>query len=102
MRTPHVVVAAVLVSGLAAASAAQAPADQGYLLPPKVIVDILDQPPPPEVVLSPSRDVVAVLEHAADADDRRAGPADAAAGRTAHRSRPPTAGTGRARRGRSR
>ena len=37
---------------------------QGYLLPPKVIVDILDQPRPPEVFLSPSRDVVAVLEHA--------------------------------------
>ncbi len=33
-----------------------------YLLPPKVIVDILDAPPPPTVELSPSRDVVAIIE----------------------------------------
>ncbi len=43
---------------------AQAPADAGYRTPPPVIVDILDAPPPPDVYLSPSRDVVAVLERA--------------------------------------
>jgi dipeptidyl aminopeptidase/acylaminoacyl peptidase len=57
---------ALLACGVAAATAAQpaASADQGYLLPPQAIVDILDRPGPPEVFLSPSRDVVAVLEHA--------------------------------------
>ena len=100
MRTPHVVVAAMLVSGLASAGAAQAPAEPGYLLPPKVIVDILDQPPPPEVVLSPSRDVVAVLEHARDADDRRARRGRCCGWPDCASTRPPTAGTGRARRAR--
>ena len=64
MRCARAVSFALVVCGLATASAAQAPADQAYLLPPKAIVDILDQPGPPEVVLSPARDVVAVLEHA--------------------------------------
>jgi thioredoxin reductase (NADPH) len=40
------------------------PATSGYLLPPKAIVDILDAPPPPTVELSPSRDVVALLDRA--------------------------------------
>ena len=40
------------------------PAASGYLLPPKAIVDILDAPPPPTVELSPSRDVVALLDRA--------------------------------------
>ena len=35
-----------------------------YLLPPKAIVDILDAPPPPTVELSPTRDVVALLDRA--------------------------------------
>src|SRR5687768_5959498 len=34
----------------------------GYLLPPKVIVDILDAPPPPTTEVSPTRDVIAQLE----------------------------------------
>ena len=38
------------------------PAASGYLLPPKVIGDILDAPPPPTAELSPARDVVALLE----------------------------------------
>ena len=38
------------------------PAASSYLLPPKVIIDILDAPPPPIVELSPARDVVALLE----------------------------------------
>jgi dipeptidyl aminopeptidase/acylaminoacyl peptidase len=43
---------------------AQAPDEPRYLLPPKAIVDALDAPPPPDVYLSPARDVVAVLERA--------------------------------------
>ena len=42
---------------------AQAPAS-GYLLPPKVIVDMLDAPPPPTAEVSPARDVIALLERA--------------------------------------
>ncbi len=40
------------------------PAASGYLLPPKVIVDILDAAPPPIIELSPTRDVLALLERA--------------------------------------
>ena len=55
--------AAIALLTLTPASwAAAQPADSRYLLPPKAIVDILDAPPPPEVFLSPARDVVAVLE----------------------------------------
>ena len=43
---------------------ASAAGRSGYLLPPKVIVDILDAPPPPTAELSPTRDVVALLERA--------------------------------------
>src|SRR5215213_1155821 len=32
-----------------------------YLVPPKAIVDILDTPPPPGVVVSPTREVMALL-----------------------------------------
>ena len=39
-------------------------AASGYLLPPKVIVDMLDAPPPPTAEVSPARDVVALLERA--------------------------------------
>src|ERR1044071_9040740 len=44
-------------------SYAQAPAS-GYLMPPKVIVDMLDAPPPPTAEVSPARDVIALLERA--------------------------------------
>jgi dipeptidyl aminopeptidase/acylaminoacyl peptidase len=40
------------------------PATPGYLLPPKVIVDILDAAPPPTTDLSPTRDTLAVIERA--------------------------------------
>ena len=46
------------------AQAPAQPAASGYLLPPKAIVDILDAPPPPTVELSPTRDLVALLERA--------------------------------------
>jgi dipeptidyl aminopeptidase/acylaminoacyl peptidase len=55
---------ALLVALQSALPGAQAPVDAVYQLPPKVIVDILDAPPPPDVILSPARDVVAVLERA--------------------------------------
>ena len=54
-------VAATLVP--AAAATAQPPqVEAGYQLPPKVIVDILDAPPPPTAVVSPARDVMALLD----------------------------------------
>src|SRR5262245_20027267 len=40
------------------------PSATGYLLPPKVIVDMLDAPPPPTAEVSPARDVIALLERA--------------------------------------
>lgn len=56
---------AVVTFVLAASTAfAQAPANSGYLLPPKVIVDMLDAPPPPTAEVSPARDVIALLERA--------------------------------------
>jgi dipeptidyl aminopeptidase/acylaminoacyl peptidase len=44
--------------------AAQPPAsiETGYQLPPKAIVDILDAPPPPTVVMSPALNVMALLD----------------------------------------
>ena len=38
--------------------------ESGYQLPPKAIVDILDAPPPPTAVISPSGNVMALLERA--------------------------------------
>lgn len=56
-------IVALLVS-FAAPAFAQAPASSGYLLPPKVIVDMLDAPPPPTAEVSPARDVIALLDRA--------------------------------------
>ena len=36
--------------------------ETGYQQPPKVIIDILDAPPPPTAVMSPTRTVMALLE----------------------------------------
>ncbi len=57
----HSLIAAALVVTTASSTFAQAPAS-GYLLPPKVIVDMLDAPPPPTAEMSPARDVIALLE----------------------------------------
>ena len=59
-------VLALLVSALPSMVSAQSPgaASSGYLLPPKVIVDMLDAPPPPTAEVSPARDVIALLERA--------------------------------------
>lgn len=48
----------LLVSAAAIAQPADAPA---YLTPPKAIVDVLDAPPLPTAVVSPSRDLVALV-----------------------------------------
>ena len=57
------IIAFVVCVLTASAAFAQAPAS-GYLLPPKVIVDMLDAPPPPTAEVSPARDVIALLERA--------------------------------------
>ena len=65
MRRPVLAVAVALALLVAPSwSRAQGAADSTYLLPPKAIVDVLDAPPPPDVFLSPSKDVAAVLERA--------------------------------------
>jgi dipeptidyl aminopeptidase/acylaminoacyl peptidase len=59
------VAAAVVVSAcvtLDAQSAAAPGGSAGYLLPPKVIVDILDAPPTPSVVVGPNRRMMALLD----------------------------------------
>jgi dipeptidyl aminopeptidase/acylaminoacyl peptidase len=58
----RLIVIAAFVIGSSSLFAQTQPASSGYLLPPKEIVDILDAPPPPTVEVSPSRDVVALLE----------------------------------------
>src|SRR6187402_3627742 len=58
-----IAVAGFVVAATSLNAQAQAPAS-GYLLPPKVIVDMLDAPPPPTAEVSPARDVIALLERA--------------------------------------
>ena len=60
------VATAVCIAALPALGLAQSPGPgaSGYLLPPKVIVDMLDAPPPPTAEVSPARDVIALLERA--------------------------------------
>jgi dipeptidyl aminopeptidase/acylaminoacyl peptidase len=55
-------VIASAITVLDAQSASQQSASAGYLLPPKVIVDILDAPPTPSVVVGPNRRMLALLE----------------------------------------
>ncbi len=67
MRTrPYMVAAAMVVvaaAGLAAQSARPSSSSAPkYLLPPKVIVDILDAPPTPLVTVGPQRQTIALLE----------------------------------------
>src|SRR5687768_6585177 len=58
----RLIVIVAFVIGSSSLFAQTQPASSGYLLPPKEIVDILDAPPPPTVEVSPSREVVALLE----------------------------------------
>jgi dipeptidyl aminopeptidase/acylaminoacyl peptidase len=55
-------IALVAVAVLAAVPSAQAPAPSGYLMPPKVIADIMDAEPLPAVSLSPDRQFM-LLSH---------------------------------------
>jgi dipeptidyl aminopeptidase/acylaminoacyl peptidase len=65
MRMRKLIYAAALVFAAAAVQYAQtrqqAATTSGYLTPPKVIVDILDAPPTPSVVVSPDHRTVALL-----------------------------------------
>jgi len=63
MRTrTQVLVAAVLLAATALAAHAQPPGTEPtYQLPPQVIVDILDAPPTPMVMVSPMRQAVAIV-----------------------------------------
>jgi dipeptidyl aminopeptidase/acylaminoacyl peptidase len=56
------VLAAAFAAGLHAQSSPSSQASTGYQLPPKVIVDILDAAPTPAVVVSPTRQSIALLE----------------------------------------
>jgi dipeptidyl aminopeptidase/acylaminoacyl peptidase len=64
MRCRTIALAAVAVALTGAGPRAQSPVqDQsGYLLPPQPIVDILDAPPTPSVLLAPDRQVLALLD----------------------------------------
>src|SRR5215207_2660944 len=70
MRNTLFAVVAFVVASTAlnaqAPSSSSAPSvpSAAYLLPPKVIVDMLDAPPPPSAEVSPARDVIALLERA--------------------------------------
>src|SRR6478736_4351098 len=63
MRHRLIAVVSFVITATSVNAQTQAPAT-GYLLPPKVIVDMLDAPPPPTAEVSPARDVVALLERA--------------------------------------
>ena len=54
----------IFLLALAGSAAAQSTstAASGYLTPPREIVDILDAPPTPSVLVSPNRDVVVLME----------------------------------------
>jgi len=64
MRRIHILVVVLFVSVASVWTTAQAPpqAASGYISPPKTIVDILDAPPPPTIELSPTRDVLVVMQ----------------------------------------
>jgi len=64
-RTLLLVLLIVSLCAPAGLRAQQSPqVEAGYQLPPKVIVDILDAPPPPTAVVSPAHDVIALLDRA--------------------------------------
>jgi dipeptidyl aminopeptidase/acylaminoacyl peptidase len=66
MRRLLILGLALSVSAVALRAQTQSqPTDSGYLVPPKVIVDLIDAAPPPTPELSPARDTLALLERAA-------------------------------------
>jgi dipeptidyl aminopeptidase/acylaminoacyl peptidase len=62
MRSTAVAAFAVVLSAAAIHAQSAQHSSSGYLLPPKVIVDILDAPPTPSVVVGPNRRFMAVLD----------------------------------------
>ena len=52
----------VVAAGLHAQSAPSSAAASGYLLPPKAIVDVLDAPPTPTVIVGQHREMIALLD----------------------------------------
>jgi dipeptidyl aminopeptidase/acylaminoacyl peptidase len=62
MRRFIALIVSLGLGSIALSGQARQTAASGYLLPPKVIVDILDAAPPPTVELSPSRDVIVLLD----------------------------------------
>ena len=63
-RLVALTIAFATASAWLSAQAQPRPAASSYQLPPQVIVDILDAAPPPATELSPTRDVLALLERA--------------------------------------
>ena len=64
MRPAIAIACLLLAAGLAGAAAAQSHPGSagGYLTPPQEIVDILDAPPTPAVLVGPQRDVIVLME----------------------------------------
>ena len=64
MRPAIAIACSLLAAGLPGAAAAQSHPGSagGYLTPPREIVDILDAPPTPGVLVSPNRDVIVLTE----------------------------------------
>src|SRR5687767_15708236 len=61
-RTAAFVVAAALAGTVGMHAQSRQSAPHGYLTPPKAIVDVLDAPPLPVVVVSPAGDTLALLK----------------------------------------
>ena len=62
-RIATVALPIVLLAGAAPAGAqSDASSETGYLTPPQTIVDILDAPPTPTVIVGPTRDAVVFVE----------------------------------------
>ena len=64
MKSAIAITCLLLAAGLAGAAAAQSHSGSagGYLTPPQEIVDILDAPPTPSVLVGPNRDVIVLME----------------------------------------
>jgi dipeptidyl aminopeptidase/acylaminoacyl peptidase len=62
MSKTFTVAACAVIAALALATGLRAQSPDGYQLPPKVIVDILDTAPAPAVIVGPNRQMVALLE----------------------------------------
>jgi hypothetical protein len=58
----HITRVAVAAACVAATATTITVDAQTYQLPPKAVVDILDAPPTPTVLLSPDRQTIALLE----------------------------------------